>query len=191
MSRECITPRLDSPARLFIFARLFVFASVASPARRTHSLATIESSGSLRPRLLPGDYYIPISSPATRRVDPIHHPSFTPRQSPPATAPTPSDDPPACACGGTSFATISGVHPRSSASVKSKSGGSGRPLGNRVPGSLSSSKYACAHASNPVNLASGEYTNRCEMRSSASGLRRLWNTLLHGCALICGNLNSV
>ena len=96
--------------------------------------------------------------------------------------------------------------------VKSKSGGKSRsvePLfieGNLVEGSRKTSKNEWAHASrglkisfiscfnfsynNYVILAVGLYSSNFEQRAMASVDVLGLNTLLHGCALIIGNLNS-
>lgn len=97
--------------------------------------------------------------------------------------------------------------------VKSKSGGKSRsvePLfieGNLVEGSRKTSKKEWAHASrglkicfiscfnfpynNYVILAVGLYSSNFEQRAMASVDVLGLNTLLHGCALIIGNLNSI
>jgi len=81
--------------------------------------------------------------------------------------------------------------------VKSKSGGKSRsvePLfieGNLVEGSRRTSKNEWAHASRGVILAVGLYSSNFEQRAMASVDVLGLNTLLHGCALIIGNLNSV
>ena len=96
--------------------------------------------------------------------------------------------------------------------VKSKSGGKSRsvePLfieGNLVEGSRKTSKNEWAHASRGLKLifistycsryithvilAVGLYSSNFEHRAMASVDVLGLNTLLHGCALIIGNLNS-
>lgn len=75
--------------------------------------------------------------------------------------------------------------------VKLKSEGFSRPLGSLMLGSRSSSKKECAHASRGVRRAVGVYSSRREHKAMASGGVRGRNTLVQGCALIWGNLNSV
>lgn len=54
-------------------------------------------------------------------------------------------------------------------SVKLNSGGSGRPLGSRVPGSRNSSKKQCAHACSGDRRAPGVYSSRRDTSEIASG----------------------
>lgn len=68
---------------------------------------------------------------------------------------------------------------RSSCSVKLKSGGNSRPLGNRVPCSRNSLKNECAHACSGVMRNDGVYSNSRATRSIASGGVRALNTCNH------------
>lgn len=79
----------------------------------------------------------------------------------------------------------------SSTGLKLNRCGSSRPLGKRVLGWRSSSKKACAQASRGDSLVTGVYSKSREHKAMASGGVRGLNTFVHGCALICGNLNSV
>lgn len=78
----------------------------------------------------------------------------------------------------------------SSCGVRLKRGGKSRPLGSLLLGSRSSSKNVCAHASSGDMRVDGVYSSSLLVRCMASGGVRGRNTLFHGCALICGNLNS-
>lgn len=75
--------------------------------------------------------------------------------------------------------------------VKLKREGLSLPLGSLTLGSRSSSKKEWAQASRGVRRAVGVYSSRREHRAMASGGVRGRNTLVQGCALIWGNLNSV
>lgn len=68
---------------------------------------------------------------------------------------------------------------RSSCSVKLKSGGNSRPLGNRVPCSRNSLKNECAHACSGVMRSEGVYSSNRATRSIASGGVRALNTCNH------------
>ena len=78
----------------------------------------------------------------------------------------------------------------SSCGVKLKRGGKSRPFGNLLLGSRSSSKKLWAHASKGVMRADGVYSKSLLTKWMASGGVRGRNTLFHGWARICGNLNS-
>jgi len=75
--------------------------------------------------------------------------------------------------------------------VKLKRSGSGPPFGNRVPYSLSSSKYGSSRADNGVGLAFGSYWSNLDTKSMASRGVLCLNTFSHGSGLICGKRYSL
>lgn len=79
----------------------------------------------------------------------------------------------------------------SSTELKLKMGGNSLPLGRRVLGSRSSSKKECAQACRGERRVSGVYSKSRLHNVMASGEVRGLKTFVQGCALICGNLNSV
>ncbi|KYM97090.1 hypothetical protein ALC62_12198 [Cyphomyrmex costatus] len=76
---------------------------------------------------------------------------------------------------------------RSSCSVKLKSGGNSRPLGNRVPCSRNSLKNECAHACNGVMRNDGVYSSSHEHKLQALSLCAI-DTKDHNMLLILSSL---